>query len=446
MKRKPVLFFMLSLILLFVSACGSGGNGAENNNADTAATNSNAGTSDNNAGGDNQNGASELSGEITFWTLQLSPDFDDYINGLIDKFQEMHPKVKVNWQDIPFDQAEERMLTAAAGGTLADVMNVNTDYLKKLAALGAVVNMDEAAADVKDDYFSGIWSAGELNGTVYAIPWYVSTGGLLYNTEILQKAGYSEPPKTYDEAWEMSRKIKETTGAYGMTITDFHLLLPQEGISIVNEDGTQAAFNTPEMLELLKKWKQYYDEGLIPDEILLGQAKIPEWYAEEKVAWWATGPQLFRQVRDLAPAVYEKSDAAPTLLGKAGVIHASIMNIAVAESSKNKDAAIAFAKFVTNGENQLAFSKIVSILPSVIEAANDPFFQEGKDSDDPMEKGKYFSAQQLAVAKNLFPPVEEISKIHKTINDEFKRVLIEDKDPQQALDDAEAAVNELLQK
>lgn len=444
MKRKTWLLVMMALVMALVAACGSSSGGNESaapapeppseNSSDSASSNESA-----------SEGENELSGEITFWTLQLSPDFDDYINGVIASFEEKHPNVKVNWQDIPFDQAEQRMLTAAAGGTLADVMNVNTDYLKKLAALGAVVNMDEAAADVKDDFFPGIWSAGELDGVVYAIPWYVSSGGLLYNPELLEKAGYTEPPKTYDEAWEMSRKIKEATGAYGQTLGDFHLYLPREGIPLVSEDLTKAAFNTPEALELLTRLKGYYDEGLVPDEILLGQAKMNEWYAEEKVAWWSTGPQLYRQVRDIAPEVYEKSDAAPSLVGKADVIHASIMNIAVAESSKNKDAAIAFAKHVTNAENQLAFSKIVAIMPSVIEATKDPFFQEGKDSDDPSEKGKYYSAQQLTKAVNLFPPVEEISKIHQVINDEFKRVLLENKDPQQALDDAEAQVNELLQ-
>lgn len=428
--RKPLyILAMLIMTMVIAAACGAA------NDNDNAAN-------DGQQGGEGQG----LSGEIRFWTLQLSPDFDDYINGLISAFEEMHPGVKVNWQDIPFDQAEQRMLTSAAGGTLADVMNVNTDYLKKLAALGAVVNMDEAAADVRDDYFEGIWSAGELNGTVYALPWYVSSSGLLYNTDILERAGFSEPPKTQDEAWEMSRVIREKTGAYGQTIGDFHLLLPQNGIPLVSEDGTEATFNTPEALELLQEWKGYYDEGLIPDEILLGQADLAEWYAEERVAFWGTGPQLFRRVRDLSPAVYEKSDAAPAILGDAGVIHASIMNIAVAEQSRNKEAAIEFAKFVTNAENQLEFAKIVAIMPSVIEAAQDPFFQEGEDSDDPSEKGKYFSAQQLEQAVNLFPPVEEISRIHQVINDEFDRVMLQNKDPQKALDDAEAQINALLNR
>lgn len=422
---------LLGLVMVFTTACGG-------------ATESNTGTSSADSGGTDK-GEGELSGDITFWTLSLSPTFDDYINSLIEKFEGQHPDVNITWQDIPFDQAEQKMLTSASGGNLADVINMNTDYLKKLAALGALVNMDEAAADVKDEYFEGIWSAGEIEGTSYALPWYVTSGGTLYNKELLKEAGIENPPTTYDEVWEMSKKIKEATGAYGYPIEEIHRILPKEGIQIVSDDYKTAAFNTPEALELFKEYKGYYDEGLIPDEILLGQVEPQEWYAQEKLAFWGTGPQLYRQVKDLSPETYEKSAAAPSLVGDAGILHTSIMNIAVSNNSKHKDAAVEFAKFVTNGENQLAFSKLTPIMPSVVSAAEDDFFNEGKDSEDPAEYGLYLAAQQLDIAENTFPPVEEVSEIFKVLNEEFHKVLIEDKDPQQALDDAEAKVNDLLQ-
>lgn len=44
----------------------------------------------------------------------------------------------------------------------------------------------------------------------------------------------------------------------------------------------------------------------------------------------------------------------------------------------------------------------------------------------------------------MFAPVENISEINKAINEEFQKVLLENKDPQKALDDAEAKINSLL--
>ncbi|EPD92709.1 MULTISPECIES: sugar ABC transporter substrate-binding protein [unclassified Paenibacillus] len=430
MKRSiRWLPLVVAVLLLFTAACSKSG-------TDPGTSASPGASAEQSSKGDKK--------EITFWTIALSPTFDDYLNGVIQDFESKNPGVTVKWQDIPFEAIEQKTLTSAASGSLADVLNLNTDYLKKLAALGAVANMDELAADVKKDYFEGVWSAGEFQGVSYALPWYLSNSVQLYNKELLKKAGFDAPPKTEEESWEMSKAIKEKTGAYGNTLKDIHLYLPQNGIKLVSDDYKKAAFNNEKSLEIFKKFKERYKEGLIPDEILLNQAKPQEWYAQEKIAFWGTGPQLFRQVKDLSPQVYAKSDSAGALVGSSGKVNVAIMNIAVSAKSKHKKEAADFAKFLTNGENQLKFAQIVAILPSVKKAAEDPFFTKGKDSADPAEKGLYYAAKQLEISENMFPPVENISKINKAINDEFQKVLLEDKDPAKALADAEAAVNKLL--
>ncbi|MEH7386949.1 sugar ABC transporter substrate-binding protein [Bacillus sp. JJ1521] len=424
MKRLKRLSVLLIVLMLFVATACS-------NNEST--------------GKDDEGKKDEKKNvEIKFWTISLSPTFDDYINGLVDQFEEENPGVTVVWEDIPYDNVEQKTLTSAASGQLADVMNLNTDYLKKLAAVGAVLDLTEKAADVKSDFFEGVWEAGNLGDKTYALPWYLSTGGILYNKELLEKAGFDHPPATEEEAWEMSEALYEKLGVYGNTPIDIHLFLPQNGIPLVSEDLKSAAINTPEAVEVFKTFKERFDKGLIPKEILLAQAKPNEWYAQEKIAWWSTGPQLYRQVKDLSPEVYDKSDAAPAIVGSSGFRHVSIMNIAVSAKSKAPDEAIEFAKFVTNAESQLAFSKIVAILPSVKEAAADEFFTQGENSDDPAEKGKFYAAKQLDIGKDMFAPVENISEINKAVNEEFQKVLLEDKDPQKAIEDAEAKINELL--
>lgn len=382
--------------------------------------------------------------EITFWTLSLSPTFDDYINGVIADFEAQNPGVKVIWEDIPHAVTEQRTLTAAAANQLPDVINLNTNFLKKLGALGALVDMDTAAADVKDLYFEGIWKAGEVNGVAYALPWYITNSLMIYNEDLLAQAGFDGPPTSIEESWEMSRVLKEKLGVYGNIVTSIHLQLPKDGVHLVSPDGKSAAINTPKALEIFQNYKKYYDEGLIPDELLLGQGKGIEWYAQERIAWFVTGPQLFRQVLDMAPDVYHKSSAAFDVLGSEEVVNVAVMNIAVASTSTKQDVAVEFAKFITNAENQLAFSKLTAILPSVIEAANDEYFTSGKYSTDAAELGHYIAAQQLQYSTDLYAPVENVTRINRIVNDEIKRVLLEDKDPAKALEDAERLINELL--
>jgi putative chitobiose transport system substrate-binding protein len=417
-------------MMIFTVACSNskGNNAAKDSNANNAT-----------------NSSQTKSSEITFWTISLSPTFDDYINGMINTFEQDNPGVKVNWEDIPMDAVEQKTLTGAASGTMADVLNLNTESLKKLAAKGALANMDELAADVKGDYYEGVWKAGEYQGKTYALPWYLANDIVLYNKDLLEKAGFNAPPTTVDEAWEMSKVIKEKTGAYGHSLNAIHHEILYSGIPLLNEDYTKAAFNTPETVEIFAKYLERYKEGLIPEEILLDTVKPEEWYAQEKLAWWQTGPNLFRQVNDLAPAVYEKSDAASAFAFSSGTIPVNTMNMAVYDKSKNKDVAVKFAKFVTNAENQLQLSKLSSVLPSAKKAADDEFFASGKDSTDPVEKGRYLAVNQLDKSFDLFAPVENLADIHRAINDEFKRMLADDLDPAAAVAAAEAAVNKLLE-
>lgn len=431
-KSKLFLVALLGFMLLLFAACSEASDSKEK-------------TDNGNKEGEDTADSEELSGEVEFMTISLLPAFEDYLNNLKKEFESQHPNVTVTINDVPYDQVEQIVLTSASSGNLPDVMNLNTEFVKKIGALGALVNMDEAAADVKDTFFEGLWNTGGVNGTVYALPWYTSTSGLIYNPEILEAAGFSEPPTTFEEAWEMSKVIKEKTGAYGeMVQGEMHLLFPKNGIPILNEDNTAAAFNTSEAVKLWTDLKGYYDEGLFELDVMLNQVSMAELYASEKVAWWVTAPQLFRQVKDLSPEVYEKSRGGAQLAGKAGLQHANPMNIAVSAKSKSKEAAISFAKFVTNAENQLAFGKKANVLPPVIEAANDEFFDQGKDSEDAAESGRYYAAQALADAVNMSPQVENVSQVIKAIQEAFQEVMLNDMDVQEALDIAEQQVNSAL--
>ncbi|GEL77064.1 ABC transporter substrate-binding protein [Tenuibacillus multivorans] len=438
LRVRWLCLMMLAIVGLFLVACSDSEGGTSDDPEENASQETEGGSSSESASG-------ELSGEVEFMTISLLPAFEDYLNNLKDEFESMHPDVTVTINDVPYDQVSQVVLTQASSGSLPDVMNLNTEFVKKVAANGALVNMDEAADDVKDDFFEGLWKTAEVDGNVYALPWYTTTSGLIYNPDILAEAGFEEPPSTFEEAWEMSQVIYEETGKYGQVVgPEMHLLFPKNGIPILNEDGTEAAFNTPEAAELWGNLKEYYDEGLYNLDVMLNQVSMAELYAQEQVAWWSTGPQLYRQVEDLSPEVYEKSLGAPAFNGKAGLQHANPMNIAVAANSDAKEAAIEFAKFVTNAENQVEFSKEASVLPPLKEAIEDPFFEEGKDSEDATIRSRYYAAQALADAENMSPPGDDVLEVIEQVQQAFQRVILEDVDPAEALADAEQQVNNIL--
>jgi putative chitobiose transport system substrate-binding protein len=80
--------------------------------------------------------------EISFWTIQLSPTYDDYINGVIAGFEAEHPDVKIRWTDVPHMALQQKLLNAMAAGTPPDVVNLNIDSFQLYAEKDALLNLD----------------------------------------------------------------------------------------------------------------------------------------------------------------------------------------------------------------------------------------------------------------------------------------------------------------
>ncbi|HMA59690.1 MAG TPA: sugar ABC transporter substrate-binding protein [Halanaerobiales bacterium] len=383
--------------------------------------------------------------------MQLKPTFTDYINGVISDFEEQNPDVKVKWVDVPWADMEKKILSATAANNAPDVANLNVPFSMKLAELDALVDMDSNLdQETIDKYFPTVWEANTFEGETHAIPWYLSTSLTMYNTEIFKEAGLdpNNPPQYYDELLEMGRTVKEETVKYllfpPIAETGRYLeYMVREGIPLTNEDGT-AAFNTEKSVELLQMWTTMYEEGIIPEETVTeGHNAAVDVYQSGQAAILLTGPQFLSRIEENAPEVFEVTEVAPEISGNADRVGVAVMNIAVLEQTEHKQAALDFAAFITNNKNQLDFAKIVNILPSTKEAAQDPYFTD-VDEGSVKDRAKKVSAQQLDRATNLVPPMENQGELNEVINQMVQNALLGEKTPAEALNDAEAEWNNIV--
>lgn len=389
--------------------------------------------------------------KIEFWTMQLQPTFTDYIQGVIDDFEEENPTIKVDWLDVPAADLDKKILTAVSSKTAPDVVNLNPTFASRLAGLDALVNMDEALTEEQQQlYVKGAWEANKLNDHIFAIPWYLSTEVTLNNTAIFEEAGLdpNSPPKTYEEAREYSKVIKEKTGKYGYYPSlDLSLVLQHMvvmGATLKNEDGTKAAFNSPEGLEAFEYFTDLYKENLIPKEALTGdQRNTIDMYQAGQSAFFA-GSQFISQIKENAPDIYKNTLPSSAITGKSGKKTMSVQNVVVPQQSENQEAAVKFALFLTNAENQLAFTKLTPILPSAVEALKDPFFTEAGENAEPSDLVRITSAGQLDEAELLVPPMDYYDELREAMFDALSESMLGKMTPQEALDQAEAAWNEIL--
>ncbi len=382
---------------------------------------------------------------LEFWTISLQPTFTDFFNQLIADYEAANPGVTVKWTDLPYESIQEKLVTAAAGGKAPDVVNLNTQMALTLSGKDALVDLEaEATQEQRSIYVESLYDSTRIGNSVYAFPWYASPNIMMYNKELFEKAGITEIPTNYQDAFDMAKTMKEKTGAYLYNPPEFFNLLVEEGIPILNDDNTAAAFNNTDTVKLLESFKAMTDADYLPKTNWGKWDNELKLFETGKLAIISSSGSSLSRIKDEAPDVYEKIGLAKPLTGSTGLSRNALMNVVVPKASKNQEAAILFASYITNDDNQLAFCKEVAIFPSTTKASEDSFFISDQTSLE--GQARAMSTQVSVTSKDYSLGVEGQSDIQAEVNKVYEAVITSGKDIQAALEKEETAVNDILNK
>lgn len=391
---------------------------------------------------------------IEFWTLSLSPTFDDYINAIIKDFEAQNPDIEVKWLDVPYGAAVQKFTAAVTAKQAPDVMNLNTTWAIDFAAQGALLPLDEYLTEnEKNLYWEKLWDSTVIDGKSYAFPWYASIPILMYNRDFFEKAGLDpdNPPKTWDEVFEYSRIIRAKLDIYGFEpniIAVDELLL--EGIPIVTPDGKKAAFNTPEAVAKLEWFQKAYRENLMPRS-LGGYGEGRQLFEAGKLAMYPAGLTMLKHIETNSPDIYKVTDVAAYPVGKAGTIKASLMNFVLPITTKHPKEAVKFALFITSPKWQIEFSKYATILPSTKQGleTSEEFMERAKKGDI-SAKAMLMASKSMEKAVDLNAitvhhiPSDKYSQVRKVLQDYWLKAIKGEYSAQEALNLAEKEINEIL--
>lgn len=381
---------------------------------------------------------------IEFWTMQLQPEFTSYFQGLISTFESQNPGIKVKWVDVPWAAMESKILTAVSAKTPPDVVNLNPDFAAQLAGRNAWLDLDaKVSPEVRSSYLPNIWQASTLNGKSFGIPWYLTTRITIYNTDLLKQASISKPPATYQELAQAARQIHDKTGKYAFFTTfvpqdsgEVLESLVQMGVNLVDKQE-KAAFNTPEGRAGFQYWVDLYQQGLLPKESLTqGHRHAIDLYQSGETAFLASGAEFLKTIANNAPQIAKSSTIAPQITGNTGKKNVAVMNVVIPRSSKNPDAALKFALFVTNDDNQLAFAKAANVLPSTVRALSNSYFREVPANASSVEKARIISAQEMQKAQVLTPKMKDFKLLQRAIYENLQAAMLGQKTVDQAVTDA----------
>jgi putative chitobiose transport system substrate-binding protein len=388
---------------------------------------------------------------VEFWTLQLSPTFDDYIEGLIAGFEAENPGLTIRWVDVPYDGITRKYLNAIAAGQSPDVVNLPADFVRKYADLGALTPLDTLLADTTlARYVPAAVDPLRIGGQTYGVPWYLSTQIAIYDRARLRQAGFERPPQTYDELLAFAHAFHQQTGDYAyftnlIVESDLIEVLEAEGVPVVSEDQSRATFNTPRGREVIGAWREAFRAGTMPREsIAQPRSAALRLYQSGTIALFTGGPQFLRIIEENAPALYATTDVAPAIVGAEGSRNLAVMSLAVSNSSANPQAAAAWAAYVTNGPNQLAFSRIVPVFPSVERTLSDPYFTA--DDSTLIGRARAIAAAQITGARVLKPSLSNYNRLQEAFKASLLRTFKDDRPLDAALQEAEEDWNKILEE
>ena len=138
---------------------------------------------------------------IVCWVNQPWARTEGLWDSVIQEYEETYPGVKVESLIIAFADYEPKMLTALAGGTVGDLLEVHPVHNANMALKGALMPLDDLmpTLGVESSDFTKAWDYNVWRGRRWAIPRADNPGVLMYNRNMVQAAGLPDPVELWKQ-------------------------------------------------------------------------------------------------------------------------------------------------------------------------------------------------------------------------------------------------------
>jgi multiple sugar transport system substrate-binding protein len=332
---------------------------------------------------------------ITFWTWV--PD----IQKEIDLFEKAYPKIKVKLVNTTGGAQHYPKLRSAlkAGKGIPDVAQMEYQNISSFTQTKSLANLAPyGAADEASKYVDWVWKQVAYNDGVWGIPQDTGPLGTLYRKDIFDKAGVTEPPKTWDDFATAAAAIKSKTGSFIANIpvsdaANWYGFFWQAGAKPFSFDGKKTVgidLDSPETQKVIDYWQKLVDKDLVAtdadftDEFYQGLSRGK--YASWLVAAW--GPIFLQGTAKNTSGKWRAADIPQWNAGDDVSGNWGGSTDAVMEASQNKIVAYEFAKWLnTNRESALKLANEQFLFPPTKEILASPEFTD--------QKSEFYGGQQV---------------------------------------------------
>ncbi|MES2764553.1 MAG: sugar ABC transporter substrate-binding protein [Bacteroidota bacterium] len=379
---------------------------------------------------------------LKFWHFWSEPSQRKAIQELAKRFEEKYD-CDVELTELSWNDGKTKLLAAFNSGTSPDVIELGSDWIPQFSSKGVLKEL------LKDDIDPGKFVPFSLptamwQGKLYAAPWTVDTRVLFYNKDLLKKAGLPDAaPVTIDEMLASAEKVQATDSkvyGFGANGADPHRLykkiLPvmwSMGGEVFDAQG-KTVLNSAQNIAALEKYVALSRTGLVET-----QRQIDAAFAQGNVAFWNSGSWLIDKISRENPSLNYGVAVLPAGASGKGVSFAGGEYLAISNGTKQEELAKNFLKFMSDGENALAFCKTVKEAGFPADA--------GYYNHDYFKSVKYrpVFTEQLKNSK-MTPVNPEWLEIEEILENAVVQALYGEKSPKAALNEAQAAVSSIAQQ
>jgi multiple sugar transport system substrate-binding protein len=391
---------------------------------------------------------------------QAGPTTDE-MNAIVGEFNQDNPDVEVVIDYVSYDALHDKITTAMASSPPAyDVFLVDDIWYAEFADAGYIWDVsDKITPAMKDNIFDAAWDITVVGGKTYGMPWLLDQKYFYYNEDILNQAGITKPPATWEEMIDQAKVIKEqglveypivwSWGQYEAAICDWVTLLYGNGGALVDEAGNPT-FNNEKGVATLSWMLQTIEDGITnPASVSYVEEDVRNVFSQGKAAFatnWVYMYDLVNFNEDESQVTGKiKMSLMPAFAGS-GVTSATqdgSMGFSVAAESPAKEVAWKYIEYLTSEDVQNRYSAHLL-----------PIWKTSFEGDSLQTLMGYTDSNQTTVPmfseqfpySYVRPKVTFYPEASKALQLALQEALTKSKTPQQALDDAAAKWKDLMQQ
>ncbi len=377
-------------------------------------------------GGAGCGGGGSDSGDLVF---AMGVDSSGTLQALVDRFNEQNDgNFRVRYREMPADSGQyfDQLKTELqAGASEIDVIGGDVIWPAQFAANGWILDVsDRFPESERQEFLPAPIDSLVYDGAIYGVPWFTDAGMLYYRSDLLEEAGFSEPPKTWDEMKEMALKTTRDTGTrYGFvfqgseyeggTVNGLEYIWTHGGD--VLSDG-EVIIDSPESVAGLETERSMITDGVASQAVsTYKEQETDPAFLGGRTVFCRNWPYMYALASDPEVSKTEPSQIgiAPLPAGEGGQSLAGLggWNMMINATSQKQDEAWEFVSWMTGVEGQTRRALAATLLPTRKSLYEDaqileevPVIRLGKDAIQRTKSrpvSPYYSDMSLAMAEQF---------------------------------------------